>query len=290
MSRTLLYYHHAENGNFGDDLNPWLWSRLLGDLLDGEYRRGRSDTELATDDTLLVGIGTILDDLIPAHCRKIVMGSGKGYENEPIIDDRWQFLAVRGAHTAKSLGLSDVTLGDGAYLLTSVFMPTTRGNEVGFVPHHRSTKHTVWRDITKSAGVRYIDPCQSVEDVIRELLSCRLLITEAMHGAILADVFRIPWIPVKTYHQVLEFKWRDWTSSLGLKYEAVRIRGIRPDRANGPVSRWKVGRQKRNAIDTLRRLSSLPGCLTPEARITQSECRTARPSTTTWQRLGAISV
>ena len=30
MSKTLdLYYYHSSHGNFGDDLNTWIWDALL---------------------------------------------------------------------------------------------------------------------------------------------------------------------------------------------------------------------------------------------------------------------
>jgi succinoglycan biosynthesis protein ExoV len=40
-----------------------------------------------------------------------------------------------------------------------------------------------------------------------------------MHGAIIADTLRTPWIPVKCYSNILEFKWQDWCGSLNMRYE-----------------------------------------------------------------------
>ncbi len=65
----------------------------------------------------------------------------------------------------------------------------------------------------------YIDPAAPVEDTLDKIRSSRLLITEAMHGAIVADALRVPWIPVRTNPGVLEFKWQDWTASLDLEHE-----------------------------------------------------------------------
>ena len=74
-----LMYYRDERGNFGDDLNPWLWERLLPGFLDDR------------DDVLLVVIGTILNHAIPAEPVKVVFGSGVGYGNLPILDDRWRW-------------------------------------------------------------------------------------------------------------------------------------------------------------------------------------------------------
>jgi len=69
-----LLYFESSYGNFGDDLNPWLWSRLQPRLIDREN----------TDNSILLGIGTILNaDLIGdkiAEASEIhVFGSGCGY-------------------------------------------------------------------------------------------------------------------------------------------------------------------------------------------------------------------
>ena len=62
-----LYYFKDRHGNFGDDLNPWLWGQLLPEVL-----RGPSDE-------LFVGIGTLLNHRLPAAPIKHVFGSGHGY-------------------------------------------------------------------------------------------------------------------------------------------------------------------------------------------------------------------
>jgi succinoglycan biosynthesis protein ExoV len=66
--------HHLKQvgGNFGDELNGWLWSELLGDAC--------SD---AADDVLFVGIGTILDRNLPPARVTVVFGTGVGYTSVP---------------------------------------------------------------------------------------------------------------------------------------------------------------------------------------------------------------
>lgn len=44
-----------------------------------------------------------------------------------------------------------------------------------------------------------------------------------MHGAIVADAYRIPWIPVSSFDSFNNFKWKDWSLSLSLKIKVNRL-------------------------------------------------------------------
>jgi succinoglycan biosynthesis protein ExoV len=66
------------------------------------------------------------------------------------------------------------------------------------------------------AEIRYIDPRWPVETVLAEIAASSILVTEAMHGAIVADSLRIPWVPISPngrHHA----KWYDWADSLGIE-------------------------------------------------------------------------
>ena len=80
-----------------------------------------------------------------------------------------------------------------------------------------------WSLVCSRAGMRLISCHQSVDSVIEDILQCDVLLTEAMHGAIVADALRIPWIPVTCNAHILGFKWRDWLSSLRMTYEPTHI-------------------------------------------------------------------
>jgi succinoglycan biosynthesis protein ExoV len=69
-----LYYFDGkarefEIGNFGDDLNPWLWNKVLPVVFDDDER------------SLFVGIGTLLNHRLPQKSQKLIFGSGFGYGN-----------------------------------------------------------------------------------------------------------------------------------------------------------------------------------------------------------------
>jgi succinoglycan biosynthesis protein ExoV len=95
----------------------------------------------------------------------------------------------------------------------------------------------------------YIDPHWPVENVIGQMGRARLVVTEAMHGAIVADTLRIPWVPVVCSPAILPFKWIDWTESLDLDY---RPRSIPASSAWEALKNLKI-----RAIDGLRGVNGI---------------------------------
>ena len=71
-----------------------------------------------------------------------------------------------------------------------------------------------------------ISPADPVDEVITQLKQTECLFAEAMHGAIIADSLRIPWLPIKAYGTINEFKWNDWTSSMQLDFNFNSINAM----------------------------------------------------------------
>jgi succinoglycan biosynthesis protein ExoV len=209
-----LYYYKDPVGNFGDDLNPWLWNYFVPEIFNDDSSE------------IFIGIGTLLNNRLPANSSKLVFGSGVGYGKLPVVDDKWKFYCVRGPLSARSLGLDKaLAITDPAILITQMAgMPRIDPtNKAGFMPHHRSIDNADWKVICDAAGIDFIDPTAEIDTVIAKIRASKFLITEAMHGAIVADAFRIPWIPVVCYDHILDFKWKDWCQSLDMEYAPVNL-------------------------------------------------------------------
>ena len=202
----MLYYFRIAHGNFGDALNPWLWKKLCPEACDQRK------------DVLFLGIGTVLSPRVPAAPVKVVFGSGCGDAPPPRLDDRWRFYCVRGPLTAKKLGLDlNYALTDPAILARPFCSPPAKKiYPVSLMLHHQSMFEADWQKLAGRAGFHCIDPRRSVDEVLAELGQTGLLLTEALHGAIVADALRVPWIPLRLYDRFSEFKWRDWTQSMQL--------------------------------------------------------------------------
>jgi succinoglycan biosynthesis protein ExoV len=207
-----IFYYKDHIGNFGDDLNEWLWKEVEPGLPDD-----------ADDGKLLVGIGTIIGlPLPPGNWRKLVVGSGIGYLNVPKLDDSWEFLAVRGPLTAKALGLPpEAAVTDGAALLRT--LPRYAKNEktrkgVIFMPH-LSSMGSNWEKVCEKAGIEYVSPQQDSKLILEKIQSAELVLADAMHAAITADALRVPWVPLAISNNINTFKWVDWCLSLKLPYK-----------------------------------------------------------------------
>lgn len=210
----LVYW--KERFNFGDQLNPWLWTKLLPGFFD------------ESEDVSFIGIGTLLNDnlVLPKNSRKLVFGSGVGYfSGIPNIDDTWTIYCVRGPQSAKALGISsDLAIADPAILAMTCLEPNSASavNRFSFIPHWEE-QSWAWRWVCKELGIAYIDPQSPVEKVLSEIQSTQVLLAEAMHGAIVADALRIPWIPVVTHSGILSSKWEDWCASMEIHYKPNKL-------------------------------------------------------------------
>jgi succinoglycan biosynthesis protein ExoV len=214
--------------NFGDELNPIIWSRLLSNLLDDDDR------------SLFLGIGTILNNKIPSGPTKIVLGSGVGYGEKPLIDEKWKFYSLRGPLTANMLGLPEsLVVTDPAILIKNCGFSFIEKKKIkfGYMPHWLNA-FSKWKHVCAEIDFLYIDPLNPVMDILSSINQVDCLICEAMHGAIVADCFRIPWIPVYDVgnRDYSAFKWKDWCGSMDVTYKPYGINHL-PNRYE---EKWKV--------------------------------------------------
>ena len=211
-----LFYMKLNEGNFGDDLNLYLWSRIFPGILDDDDR------------CRFVGIGSLLSERLDDDRQKVVFGTGSGYFKLPKVDNRWHIYFVRGPLTARNLGIApERGLADAAYCLNLLDWPTVeKRHPVSFMCHHKSEPDVDWRAVCAAANVHYISPTDTPENCLQQIRQSELVIAEAMHGAIVADAFRVPWIPLRYSFRSLDFKWHDWCASMALDYEPTDLPSV----------------------------------------------------------------
>lgn len=209
-----LFYYDTKP-NFGDVLNEIIFNHFIPEILD------------ENEEELLLGIGTVLGLLtLPKNVKKIIVfSSGLGYAKPPNLDSTYEIICVRGPLTAKALQIdSSYAITDGAILLKDIIKTPAPRKEFkwSYIPHWCSeTFYEDWQSLIKNAKGNYISPMEDAYFIIDQIRKSEFVVTEAMHGAIVADVFRVPWIATKSYKHINTFKWTDWALSLNMKYNPV---------------------------------------------------------------------
>lgn len=209
-----LVYYKSVSGNFGDDLNLDLWPRLAPDLFsDPESPEGFS------------GIGTIIGMKSEGVDYVHVFTSGVGYNHIGRLEKPHRFWAVRGPLSAQLLGLdAKVAITDGALLSPLVFPKIkSGGGGTVVVPHWESLLFGGWPQACAAAGLTLVDPTQAPSIVLPQLANASLVLTESLHGAILADTYGTPWIPFTSALSFSTFKWLDWTRTVGIKFAPTLV-------------------------------------------------------------------
>ncbi len=235
-----LYRWQGAVRNFGDELNTVLWPRLLPNFFDDD------PTEL------FLGIGSVLDARHEATAMKVVAGAGYGgYQAVPALDASWVVHWVRGPRTASLLGLPEAYgLGDPAMLL-AVPSNGAAARSIGFIPHFESMARGAWAEAATAAGITLIDPRDDPAAILAAIGDCRLVLSEAMHGAIVADAMRVPWVALRPLAPVHRAKWRDWADALELEicFRPLAASSLPERLRTSPLAAARRGRRLLDSAD-----------------------------------------
>lgn len=173
----------------------------------------------------------------------------------------WDLRFVRGPKTARLTGAPFIS---GPAILLPRLLPFEPSREgLGFVPHF-GTRRAVIEEAAGRLGARVIHPERDVEDFVRELTKCEKVICEAMHGAIIADAYRIPWAGLRLDVGFRAgagnvFKWEDWCQSIQAPYKFAPLplicyapqvirQWFRPEGVSGQPTHFDFGLSSESAL------------------------------------------
>jgi pyruvyltransferase len=215
MQKLIKAYWWKEVPNFGDCLAPYLL-RHFTDL------RVEWDT---ISHAQVASIGSILEH-IPPLWDGYILGSGKLREDSQLhLHTRTaKVLAIRGPLSAYSVP-GNYALGDPGILAAELVGPQRKAWDLGIVPH--------WKD--KELAPRFIElikppftyhvikPFDDPLTILRQIGSCRRIVTSSLHGIITADSFgniprRLELCPMLA-REGGDFKFRDYFASLKMPFE-----------------------------------------------------------------------
>lgn len=225
-------FWHVGTPNFGDDINVSLFESLSD--LPMRFAKDRRRPHF-------MGMGSILTFATESS---VVLGSGL---LEPTRLQRpLEVVSLRGELSRQQFGLKrDIPLGD-PMVLVNLLMSPERGDHVGFVPHVSSLPR-LRRAL--SPKIKLIDVRRAPWEVVREIGRCKLILSQSLHGLIVADAFDIPNIWVAPGSKMVggDFKFRDYFSTLDAPKESYR-----PSAAffkNLPYSEAWVGKYRGNKTE-----------------------------------------
>ncbi|MBU2907269.1 polysaccharide pyruvyl transferase family protein [Arenibacter algicola] len=210
-----LYWHktNQSHGNFGDELNHFIVSKLTGSKINQIIIPSKGFNYIyralsyiykkkSTKDVLklfkqffvndfVVGIGSII--AIPKNPRAKVWGSGIIKKDD--IINKSNFYAVRGSYTQKRLVelnlIAPETIGDPALLLPLVYEVDVKKKYcLGIIPHY--IHYNSINNNLKHDSILIINLLDPIEKIINEIVSCERTISTSLHGIIVSHAYKIP--------------------------------------------------------------------------------------------------
>ncbi len=227
-------YYFSRRKNLGDELNR--------DIL--RYM-GIDYTCVNLEDCNLLAIGSLLSasqgivsdtkpDFLPDG-RIDVWGTGfieeQKSENE-FFTKRLNIRALRGklsrSRSEAALGcrLDEIALGDPGLLTSRAIRidNAVKKYDVGIIPHYVDRESGELNNVRlRSKSFTIIDVQQDVQRICREMNECRLILSSALHGLIVADSYGIPnrWIRMSDSVIGGDYKFDDY-------YSVFDLEGIKP--------------------------------------------------------------
>ncbi len=215
-----LYWYRGRSLNVGDEITPYLLSKMLN------KRLGISPSEIPskpvrdpskTSNLSLLSIGSIMR---LSSSNTVVWGSGIRNIDQ-LVNKAAKFCAVRGPLTRRrllQLGYScPEVYGDPAVLLPKYYYPKVESRyKLGIIPHLVDYSE-IKRQYGNEKDVLIIDlQTADVELIIQQILSCECTASSSLHGLILSVAYGISTKWIKCAGNIMgdDTKFYDYFSSL----------------------------------------------------------------------------
>lgn len=220
----------TKKNNWGDDINDFFFNSIIS----RKIRFVPFDKLLSSPKVTRYSlIGSIIGNFDLNNT--IVYGSGSITSSPEITGTPVKVLSVRGPLTREILIKQGIdcpeVYGDPALLLSRFYVPQIEKTDtIGIIPHYR-TLESNWMDnkwypeFCSKNNVKIIDMSKYDKwtDIIDSICSCKYIISESLHGLIVAESYSIPsiWVEIQKHDMPWEwdFKYRDFYSSINKSNE-----------------------------------------------------------------------
>ena len=224
----------ADALNFGDMLTPELLKTF------GVFPRYTSSLDTASTSRILVSCGSILG-WQKADFSGYVLGAGLGMREEAKSMPFARFLCVRGALTRDAMGLRhEIPLGDPGLLVERIVNVSgvEKSTMIGIVPHQIEMNSPRVSELVSrlqksidnpDIGIMLISTRRTPQAVIRDIATCRFVLSSSLHGLVVSDALHIPSARVHFEKAIGDFKFDDYYSAYGEScntYEAENLASV----------------------------------------------------------------
>ena len=209
-SAPVPIFYFTKVKNVGDQINPWLISRLFG-----------SEAILCTQEQEhVLAIGCLMG-MANRHSR--IWGTGVLHPSaisEDIVPDN--VYAIRGKLSyetmrARGIALRDIPLGDPGFLVSQIvkgWPQVQKKYRLGLAAHYVDRTNPLVRRLLARPDVADLNVHTDPEVFLSTLAACEAVASSSLHGLIFAEALRVPNVWIELSDKVLGggFKFRDWFS------------------------------------------------------------------------------
>lgn len=220
-------------------------------------------------------IGSILNNNY-VNSKTVVWGSGTQDTTIKIKHKPKVVLAVRGPLTRKYLISQGIKCpeiyGDPSVLLPYFYKPEVKKKyKIGLIPHFESLDSPIVKALCKNKDIHLIKMrgYNYWTDVIDEILSCEYIVSESLHGLIMAETYGVPNLWCKITLNKYNVKFHDYFLSIGLdRKEPYQLKN---DTSINSILEKLKDYKMGNKIDVKKLMSVCPFRLKDGIKITQNE-------------------
>lgn len=207
--------------NWGDKLNPYMATRL-------------SDAPFVHRKDVLRQVGLPVHYWIGSHLasacatpNSVVWGAGFIRGDDRVSGAPGRVCAVRGWKSVARLREAGIdcpdVVGDAALLLPRLYTPKSDlpRAPLGVIAHFKDADEPFFDAARQWEGVKLIDICGGIEEVVDQIVSCDRIASSSLHGIICADAYGVPSIWLRPSNKPIGdgFKFFDYFSSVGRESE-----------------------------------------------------------------------
>lgn len=205
-------YWWREVENFGDALAPLLLEHFTGLKVEWDTISHSS----------IISMGSILEH-VPPLWDGYILGAGRLFEGSRIHTKAAKIISLRGPLSARGIA-GKYPYADPGVLADALVGYQEKKYNLGIVPHwlDRGLAQSFPKLVPKNFSVKIINPRDEPLEVLRQIGSCRRIVTSSLHGMIAADAFGLPRrveLCPRLEQEGGTFKFRDYSASLGMDFK-----------------------------------------------------------------------